>query len=265
MATSRKASSKTTTRKPGKAALAVETGRGTLSLLEQRFSVEYLKDLIGTQAYLRCKPHVKSDSARAEATKLLAKPHVQDEIARRRDAAAAAAGITARKVIEHAWGVMVADPRELVSFEVGCCRHCWGRGYRYQRTDGELADDRSRHKMAVATAGTAAQRKKLGEFDEQGGGGYDVRREANPECPSCGGAGVGRAVIHDTRVLSENAAMLYAGVEETKEGVKVKLQSKDTARTDLMRHFGLYKDKLELTMPVVSIKDMTGRKREPQA
>jgi hypothetical protein len=264
MATAKKKPGKTTTRKPGKAALAVETGKGALSLLEQRFSAEYIKDMNGTKAYLRVKPNAKATTAATEASKLLGKPKIQDEIARRRDAAAAAAGITARKVIEHAWGVMVADPRELVSFRVGCCRHCWGLNYRYQRTDGELADDAARHKLEVARAGTDAQRRKLGTFDKQGGGGFDVRRDANPDCPSCGGMGQGRAVMHDTRAISDNAAMLYAGVEETKEGVKVKLQSKEAARTDLMRHFGLYRDKLELTMPTVRIKDMTGRKRPAQ-
>lgn len=45
----------------------------------------------GTQAYLSIHPHAKPDSARAEAPRVLAKPCVQEEIARR---IAAEGGIT---------------------------------------------------------------------------------------------------------------------------------------------------------------------------
>lgn len=237
------------------------TGRSaSLTALEARFAQEYQRDMNGTQAYQRCKPDAKATSARVAATRLLAKTNVQDEIARLRVAAANAAGIDARTVVETAWAMMTADPRELVEHVVGCCRHCWGTAHRFQRTDGELADERARHKMAVATAGTAAQRKKLGDFDVAGGGGYDVRREANPQCPSCGGAGIGRTVVKDTRKLSPAAVQLLAGIKEGKEGIEVKMHSKDAALDKMFRHFGLYKDKIELTMPTAIVKDLTGRK-----
>ena len=231
-----------------------------LSELEARFAQEYGRDLNGTQAYLRCKPDATNGTARVAATRLIAKPNVQAEISRLKAIAAQEAGIDAATVVRTAWQMMTADARELSEVFLSACRHCWGLNHRYQHTDGELADAKAAHKRALALAGTAAQRKKLGEFDAGGGGGYSVHREPNDDCPSCGGAGIPRTVIKDTRRLSPGAAQLYAGVKETKEGLEVKAHSKDAALDKMFRHFGLYKDKIELTMPTAIFRDMTGRK-----
>lgn len=236
-----------------------------LTALDARFAQEYMRDLNSTQSYLRCKPGVKENSARVMATRLLAKVSVQDEIARLRKVVGDAAGIDAATVVRTAWLMMTADAREFSELHVGCCRHCWGLGYRHQRTDGELADAQVAHKLAVARAGTTAERRKLGGFEPQGGGGFDIQRPPNPECPSCGGAGSPRTVFKDTRCLTPGAVQLFAGIKETKDGLEVKTHSKDGAVDRMFRHFGLYKDKVELTMPYVLLRDMTGRKGREQA
>ena len=38
--------------------------------------------------------------------------------------------------------LVLADQRELVSVKVRCCRYCWGGGYHFQRTVGEMSADR---------------------------------------------------------------------------------------------------------------------------
>lgn len=55
-------------------------------------------------------------------------------------------------------------PREIVEVRVGCCRHCYGEGHKYQRTLSELNHDREKW---------LDEGKPLEEFDEQGGIGFD--------------------------------------------------------------------------------------------
>ena len=48
-------------------------------------------------------------------------------------------------------------------------------------------------------------------------------------------------------------------MKQTKDGTEIRLHSKGDAMDKLMRHLGLYNDKIELTMPKVRIKDFTGK------
>ena len=153
---------------------------------------------------------------------------------------------------------MTADPRDLMEYRIGCCRYCWGKRFLYQRTQAEF--DREEAELAKANEDAVAAGKPTKAFNPMGGVGYDKRRPPNPECPECAGEGVGRTVFKDTRTISPAAASLFAGVKETKEGLELKLHSKDAAMDKVFRHLGLYNDKIQLTMPTVVVKDMTGRK-----
>ena len=84
------------------------------------------------------------------------------------------------------------------------------------------------------------------EFDEQGGIGYDPRKEPSLECPECFGEGTGEVFLQDTRTLSPEARSLYAGVKRTKEGIEVMMHSKQNATQLLMRHLGMLNDKVKL-------------------
>jgi len=229
-----------------------------LSELEARFVQEYLVDLNGTQAYLRAKPGAKETTARTEASKWLAKPNIQAAVAKGKAERAERTAITADVAIREAWAIMTADPRELMEYRIGCCRFCWGKNFLYQRTQAEF--DRAESELAKANEAAVESGKPVKEFNPMGGVGYDKRRAPNPECPECAGEGEGRTVFKDTRSISAAAASLFAGVKETKEGLEIKLHSKDSAMDKVFRHLGLYNDKIQLTMPTVLIKDLTGRK-----
>jgi phage terminase small subunit len=254
----------TKNRKPPKATKVAKAtapaATTNLSTLEARFCAEYVRNGgNGTQAYMAVRPDIAEKSARTLAARLLAKVCVKEEIATLAAAVTKEATLDAATVVRTAWDMMTADAREFSEVHVGCCRHCWGKGHRFQRTDGELADAEASHRAQRLLA-DRKQKKVLGEFDPQGGGGFDARREPNEDCPTCGGAGVPRAIFKDTRKLSRGAAQMFAGVKETEKGLEVKTHSKDSALDKMFRHFGLYKDKIELTMPTVLVKDMTGRK-----
>lgn len=232
-----------------------------LSDLEQRFCQEYQIDQNATQAYLRVKPSANAASARVTSCRLLAKTNIQAELARLRTKVEQETGINAKRVIEEAWAIATADPRELMEHRVGCCRYCWGTDHRYQFTTAEFEDAKAEHEALQATI-SPEKRRKLGKFNPKGGPGYDRRAPPKEDCPHCGGEGEGRVVFKDTRYISQGAASLFAGAKEGKEGREIKLHSKDAAIDKLFRHFGIYNDKLTLTMPTAIVKDMTGRKQQ---
>lgn len=203
-----------------------------------RFVDEYLVDLNGTQAYLRSHPGVKETTGATEASKLLGNPKVAQAIADAKAKRSARTGISADAALQEVWGIATADTRELVEYRVGCCRHCWGKDHRYQRTQAEF--DRDEAMLAAANEEAVAAGKPVKAFDPKGGVGYDKRKPPNDQCPECFGEGVGRTVFHDTRSVSPAAAALFAGVKETKDGLEVKLHSKGEALDKVFKHLGLY-------------------------
>lgn len=213
----------------------------TLTPSEQRFVLEYLVDLNGTQAYMRAYPDAKANSARVQACRLLADPNILDAVAAAQAERAAKVGITAQRALQEVWDISTADARELCEYRIGCCRHCWGESFRYQRTDAQFDADKAGHAAALAIA-DAKGKKALGKFNPQGGPGFDLRKEPNADCPECGGEGVGRDVYKDTRTLSRQAATLFAGVKRTKDGLQVLTHDKGEMLEKVFKHLGLYKE-----------------------
>lgn len=200
---------------------------------QRRFVAEYLVSLNATQAAIRA--GYAARSAYQVGHELLRKLDIAAAIETARTRIEQKLEVDAERVIADAWHVLTADVRELVEYRVSCCRCCWGEDHRYQRTAGELERDRAAHERAEAVDG-----RPVVAFDEQGGIGYDAERGPNPACPECFGDGVGHVVMHDTRNVSPAAAMLYAGVRRTKDGISLLLRDKDAARETLMKHLGGY-------------------------
>lgn len=226
----------TAPRQIGRAKAKDEHPQG-LTPQQETFCQEYMTDLNGTQAAIRA--GYSERTANEQAGRLLSKVSVRSRIDELRKERASRTDITADRVLREAWNIATADPRELVEYRVGCCRFCYGKNHRYQRTAAEFER---------AEAGHAAKEQKAieegkphpGEFDPQGGIGYNKLAEPNPECPECFGEGVGRTVFKDTSKVSPAVASLFAGVKETKDGLEIKLHSKDGSLEKLFKHLGLY-------------------------
>jgi phage terminase small subunit len=219
-----------------------------LSLGTLRFVDEYLIDLNATQAYLRVFPHVKLTTASTEGSRLLGTPKVSELVAQKRAEISARTGITVDRAVEQAWAIATADARELIEYLVGCCRHCHGEAFKWQRTVAEYNADREKW-QALADGGKTDE-----PFDEKGGIGFDPRLDPHPECPECFGKGHGRPHINDTRKLSPAAAALYAGVKITKEGMELKMHSKLDALDKVLRILGAYeKDNTQKVDPISSL------------
>jgi hypothetical protein len=154
---------------------------------------------------------------------------------------------------------MRADPRELTALHVAPCRYCWGTNHLFQYTDGELEDKRAEHEEK-RLARQEAGRPDIGPFREKGGGGYSVLKEPNPVCPSCGGAGMSRVVLKDSRKYSAAALALFEGVKQTKEGIEVKTTARADMLAQVARHVGFFEaDKDEAPTFVFDMRELGER------
>ncbi len=214
-----------------------------LNRKQRAFCVEYVKDKNGTQAAIRA--GYSEATAHSQCSDLLQKPEVRELISELTKAKEARTGITADRVLLEAWNIATADTRELVDVKSGCCRYCHGIGNRYQFTTEE---------MNTAREKWTAEGKAMSDFDEKGGIGFHINREPNPDCPECGGDGVSRVVVKDTRNISAAAMSLFAGAKQTKDGVEVKFHSKDAMMEKLFKHLGLYeKDNGQKVDPMMGL------------
>lgn len=239
---------KTTKKKPARPvraarAPASQPAQLVVTDLQQRFVDEYLVDLNGTQAAIRA--GYSPDSARQMASENLSKPYIQAAIAAARKLQQERTQVDADRVVTEAWNIMLADPRELVQVKVGCCRHCWGEGFKFQRTIGEFNHDQEHHALKAGS---------LADFDEKGGIGFDPLKPPHPACPDCGGDGHPRTVLADTRRLPPRAQALYAGAKMTKYGIEIAMHDKGAAMEKLFKHLGLYeKDNQQKTDPLAAL------------
>lgn len=143
--------------------------------------------------------------------------------------------ITADAVLERLWAIATADPNDISQYRRGACRHCYGIDHAYQWTDETEWDEACRR----------ATEKSKDRPDNIGGYGYDHTAEPAAECPRCRGDGIGRSHITDTRRLTGAARLLYAGIKETRDGIEAKMHDQMAAIDKLMRHLGMFKDKVE--------------------
>lgn len=168
---------------------------------------------------------VKDGTAYSAGPRLLNKPYIQAEIDRRMAEIAERVGITADEVVLEITRLAKADPRDLFEYRRGACRYCYGAGHLYQRTPREL-----REALAFYATTPEGKRDPAGLlFDPQGGVGFNPNREPHPGCPECFGMGEGYEYIKDSRTVPAGAARLFAGLQRTKDGVKIMTRSQDKA------------------------------------
>lgn len=192
---------------------------------QKQFVIEYLKDKHATQAALRAGYSPKSASTLGY--QLLQKPHVRAAIDSQLRAAAELSLVTAADVIAQMWQLATLDANEISELRRGCCRHCWGIGHAYEWTADE-------YRLACEKA----ERAEKDAPDCAGGLDYLKTREPNPDCPECGGEGISRVHIHDTRELSPLARLAYAGVKQTKNGIEVLTINKEKMLENIARALG---------------------------
>lgn len=213
-----------------------------------RFIAEYLAELPrnASAAYKRVYD-CSDESAHVLASRLMADSRVQAEIARREEMLRADLELTAADVLRELFLVASADPRELTEYHVGACRYCHGEGHKYQRTPAEYERDLDAY-IAMRKADKERGPDPLGlEFDVKGGIGFNPYRDPAPDCPECFGKGEGYERFKDTRTLSPAAARLFEGVKRTRDGLEIKIRSREKSLDLAAQHLGIARKAVELT------------------
>lgn len=210
---------------------------------QKQFVNEYIVDLNATQAAIRA--GYSQRTADRIGPELLGKTCVANAIQEAQQRREKRTEITADRVVKELWNIITADPNEITELRRTCCRFCWGKDHKYQRTANELKKARNDYELNVIEANNKG--KELPPFDEGGGIGYNATREPNPDCPECFGEGVMSPFFKDTRNLSSGAKSLYAGVKVGQGGIEVKMHSKDKAMELLGRHLGMFVDRKEIS------------------
>jgi len=196
----------------------------------RRFAEEYLLDCDPAAAAERCGLEPVYGSL------LLGRHDVQTKLRILRNRAQSHTEIYADAVLRRWWQLATADPRELTGVHRVNCRHCHGIDHRYQHTVDELRTARQRHEI---------EQRRLPErdrvpLDELGGDGFDPWGEPHPECTECGGRGLPQVWVADTRHLSPAAALLYEGVEVSRDGsMRVKMRDRGWADQMVAAHLGI--------------------------
>ena len=211
---------------------------GKLTLKQRLFVLEYMKDGNATQAAIRAGYSAKT--AEDIGRQLLRKTPVASAIDAERVKVEAKLEMTRDEFLTRWRQMFVADPRDLVEYRRGNCRHCWGVNHAYQWTEAELFEAQ---KKAIEDGKRAP--------DESGGIGYVRSRPPHPDCPECGGEGYGRVIIRDSSDLSPEAVTLLAGYKRTKDGEEVVMHSQQKAGETLGKIMGWLQETPPVKVDVV--------------
>ncbi len=203
---------------------------------QTRFVQEYCKDFNATQAAIRAGYSDKTSGQIGH--ELLKNLEIAEGIEERKIEIAIHAKIDAAWVLRQWHDIATADANEITQLRRICCRHCHGFGHQYQWTEAEY----SKALDQAIDSGKEAP-------DGMGGFGFDLNAEPNPACPECGGQGTEYLYVADTRKLKGPARRLYAGVQRTKDGLKVLTRDQDAAISNISRYLGMLVDKKEISGP----------------
>lgn len=211
-----------------------------LAAKQAMFVEEYLVDLNATAAYRRAGYRARGNSAEASAAKLLRHPKVAAAITAAQEARSARTEITADMVLQHWWAIGTANANDLIQLRRLCCRHCHGIDFEYQWIDAAEYD------AAVRGAAMVENADPRTFPTDDGGYGFNKTMAPHRDCPKCFGEGHEDVFAHDTRQLKGAAKLLYAGVEITRDGMKIKMRDQDKAMENVARHLGMFKEKIEV-------------------
>jgi phage terminase small subunit len=205
---------------------------------QARFVEEYLLDLNAKQAAIRA--GYSRRTAEAQGSRLLSHVKVAAAIAAAQSARSERTDITADMVLQHWWAIGTANANDLIELRRVCCRHCYGIDFEYQWVDATEFD------TAIKVAAMVENADPRTFPTDDGGYGFNKTLIPHRDCPSCFGEGHETVFAHDTRQLRGAARLLYAGVEITRDGMKIKMRDQDKAMENVAKHLGMFKEKIEV-------------------
>lgn len=171
---------------------------------------------------------------RVNAYRLLRNPKVAQRVRELQDAASATSVRSTASLIRDLEQIVEADVNELMTLQVGCCRHCRGSGGAYQWKDH----------LEYASAVVAAHESKgaLPMPTADGGFGYRMDAEVNETCNTCGGTGLPRVIFANSADVPPGVRKLLKGIELHADGSvkRVTIHDQAALRIELHRLRGLH-------------------------
>lgn len=213
-----------------------------LTTKQREFTALYLKNGNATAAYKAVYnvKTMKDTTINVAASKLLANAKIQSVIAAHREQASVAVTFGVADALKELVDIVTADPGELMAHRRLCCRYCYGRSHKYQWKDQqEFAEACAARIDMNARAKKGYERAPPSDI---GGYGYNHTLPPSPDCPQCHGEGHSDAWFADTRYLSPKGRKLFAGVQVTKDGLKILTRNQDAALQMLLKSLGMLKD-----------------------
>jgi phage terminase small subunit len=137
--------------------------------------------------------------------------------------------------VQRVWlDIATADPNELASTRVGCCRHCRGHDFGYQWREREYMEQLQQVERHNRLNPKAAEPLP----DPGGGFGFNATLPPVPECPECHGEGLERYVPRDTTKLSPGGRLLFCGVKKGRHGPEIIIADKMRALENVTKMMG---------------------------
>ena len=243
-----------------KTSRTVKIGDYYLSPFDAKFVIEYQRDFNARRAALEASGGNTSPSnGTVRSHFLLKKPEVLGALhhllAERREKV----GVELDYVVNYHLAMATADTREFNCWHWRCCRYCWGIDNQYQFTQAELRNASQKHRAKHARL--PPEKRPL--FDEEGGVGFDSRRDPQrgPEwndksndghsCPECNGKGVPVIEEVDLGKLSYGASLIFDGIKVGRDGsVEFKLNAnRSKGMEEVARLLGLTRPKRAVVTP----------------
>lgn len=216
--------------------------RVNLTDKEEKFIELVLEGMNLTEAYYGAGyTPAKRMYANKRAQELAKRPRIAQIIQERKEKVRDRHNLRVDLLVMRLKSIVEADPTQLVGVEKHNCRHCWGIDFKYRFTDEEFESRR-----LAAESGNY-------EMNEEGGAGFTAGRAPHPDCPNCAGHGIGVVKIADTRTLSPAEKLLYAGAEQTRSGIKVKLHNQMEALIKLLEISGAFQSELSKKKELLEI------------
>lgn len=156
--------------------------------------------------------------ANDRASKLIKVPEISAAIERGKALAIIRSEATGEMIVDQFYQLATADARELINVYVGSCRFCWGVNFSRQWTLNEYRDALKEAELSSRLAKSVDPTATVTMPDIAGGIGFNPTIEPNPSCPECFGNGANYVKATDTRDLSPQGALLYAGAKQKADG-----------------------------------------------
>lgn len=160
--------------------------------------------------------------------------------------------IDAESIAKHWLDIATADPNEITSNMVGACRYCHGQDHEFQwKTEREFREALGEKAASLFADSELCEAAIAGQItdprlpSDAGGYGYRITDDPDPTCPECAGLGIEYVRMADTRRLKGAARLLFDGVEETRQGKKIRTQDRAKALENLAKHLGMFTGKVD--------------------